>query len=168
MAYLTQQLHEICSFYFKFPVAYKKKGITEIKAERNIEDLLIELSDFIRWISLVMLLVKAHTLSIFFSALSVIESIMPLPFSAFQRSKEECASPCSCHSYFSLILWLVPLIFSISLCINISSSSNLENIWKVTKELEIPQNYLLITSVLGAQLILFLKVCGEIIAYLSD
>ena len=48
MAYLTQQLHEICSFYFKFPVAYKRKGITEIKAERNIEDLLIELSDFIR------------------------------------------------------------------------------------------------------------------------
>ena len=85
---------------------------------------------------------------------------MPSLLSAFQKSKEECVSPCSCHSFFPLILWLVPLIFSVSLYINKSSISNLENIWKVSKELEIPQNYLLITSVLGAHLILFLNVCG--------
>lgn len=54
MAYLIEYLHEICSFYFKFPVAYKRIGILfmeghteKIRVERNFEDLLIQLSDFI-------------------------------------------------------------------------------------------------------------------------
>lgn len=146
----------VCSFYFKFPVVYKRLEFCSWKVTQRtlglkgtlktslfnsgfiVED---QLGDITRC-----------DLGHFFpKAIRFIltEHFGGVLFCLFRELK------------MSVLLYIANI-----LC-HSPPPNNLENTLQVIKELEIPQNDFLITSVLGSYQILFLQVYGRIIVYLS-
>lgn len=114
----------------------------------------------------VILLAQCHTLGVFF----------PGHLSILLTGYDSCAFPfrgvkvsalytlLTFSIILFLILWPVPLIFCSRLYVH--SSNYQVHIWKINKPFDIPQDCILITSVLGSYLIL-LQACGRIIIYHS-